>query len=841
MRLSFAKTAPSSSEASSTPSSIQNPHASTSGDILLRRKEQTVTEQRLTDDRSSSSSSSYSDRSSTTSTTHKQEEDQSNRNKNKYKKKYYYGATTSSLTKILCFSDQAKKRQSEHRDESEYGWDRMGSTNGTSLSTSTTTSPESGIIEYQPTYDQRQDDDEYCLDGYRYLHAGELISQQRRLATVEGQERKHEPSSVDASSLENSSSTSTLYMQSDFLLPWPANQCEDRVTAAAPVTQTAITTNKDAVDGAAYNNQGTVITSTTALSRPKCIPSPQPKGKKPSIPILPLGDAKINPVIRSMATAALVVEGMEVEAVDTNNLFQNLVVRPTWTTGDTIVKVDDRPKTMENDAKSVGSSPTAESMFRGTCQQLTQAGRSVYDKFLLMPSTTTTPTRQAKLLQSLTPLTAKTEGDHKEVGQSVWDEFLSVVPSTPTLRQRAKLSQSSYKKQGDHNQVDEGRTMGSQTMGTPDGANKGKSHAHVTAVQSNNPSHHLDPNNETAATITTNIQRKEGVSAASVSFAPAIDLPYHHHLDNTRNEIAWHRCMARKGARLLNSAGGKLFYHNKLRRKSALKNRNELNKHCQDTNHQASSTLTKIVQEENEEEEEAVKRCENMDKLSPFTSFMKSDEYSTIPLLPLCEGPYKNCQRYVPNNTDDDNDDESFISIPVNTRLERTRSPLPRFKRQPMIDSFSSQDEEEDGIRSTGDSTHPKSWLHFMLLRKKKENGGDVSESPAADSSFEEDGTHIDSCGNGSDVVDDDDLDDLDEVGDISAMKDELLYQAQQLGRSLSHLFETTQKGKQQNSCNRQIVIPIIVHQQPDILLNSMNATKIQSNDSELPRTSVAF
>ncbi|KAG7375052.1 hypothetical protein IV203_014147 [Nitzschia inconspicua] len=806
MRLSFAKKmAPSSSEASSSSfsSSIQNPHTSTSRDILLfhtEQDDQTVTEQRLMDDHSS-----YSDRSST-STTHKQGENQSSKNKNR--KKYY--KATSSFTKILCFSDQAKKRQFEKGDESEYREDRMDNRNGTSLST-TTTSPESGIIEYHPTYDQRQDDDEYCLDGYRYLHAKELISQQRQL-TVEGQEREHAPSV--ASSLENS--TSTLYMQSD-LLPWPANQCEDQVTAA-PVSQAAIATNKDVVDGATYNNQGTVVSSTTTLSSPKSIPSPQPKEKKSSIPILPLGDTMINPAIRSMARAAL-VEGMEVEAIDTNNLFQNLVVRPTWTTDDTTVRVDD-PKTirhrsgpMENATNSVGSSPTAESMFRETCQQLTQSGRSVWNNFLLVPSTTTLQ-QQAKLLQLLTPLTAKSKGDHKEVGQSVWDKFL-LVPSAPTLRQRAKLLQLHPKKQGDHNEVDKERNVGSQTMGTPDAANKGKAHAHVTAVQSDNPSHHVDSNNENTATITTNIQRK-GVSA-SVSFA-AIDLPYHHHLDNTRNEIAWHRCMARKGARLLNSAGDK--FYKKLRRKSALKNRNELYKPCQDTNHQASSTVTKIVQEE--EVEEAVKTIENIDRLSPFTFFMKSDEYSTIPLLPLCEGPYKNCSKHDPN-TDDDNDDDSFISIPVNTRLERTRSPLPLFKRQPMIDSFSSQDEEEDGTRYTADSIDPKSWLHYIFPRKEQENGGDGggSESPVADSSFEEDGTHIDSCGNGSDAVDDDDLDDL----------DELLYQAQQLGRSLSHLFETTQKGKQQNSSNHQIVIPIIVHQQPDILLNSMNATKIQSDD----------
>jgi hypothetical protein len=172
-------------------------------------------------------------------------------------------------------------------------------------------------------------------------------------------------------------------------------------------------------------------------------------------------------------------------------------------------------------------------------------------------------------------------------------------------------------------------------------------------------------------------------------------------------------------------------------------------------------------------------------------------------LLAFCQGPVWN----TPNDADDADDDDDSIIVPVNTKQERTRSPIPLFKKC-TSSSLTSEEEEEDvsGQRQQGDH---KSWIPNLFSQN-----GDDNDSTLMNSTFAGSNT-----------------DDEDDVGDMPAIQEELVYQAQQLGKSLSHIIlETTSVSQRRSHHPEEQVVPIIVYQQPDSMWE-MNPTTIQPDD----------
>ncbi|KAG7337338.1 hypothetical protein IV203_014112 [Nitzschia inconspicua] len=731
-------------------------------DILLFYKgpapdndDRTVTESCSVD----GNNSSYSLSSSSTATRRSNEKQA---NKNKIMK--YKASSSSLMKKFLCFSDQQAKHHrqieqvlEEEEEEPQYTNDHP--TNKTSLST---TAPTSTIIEYRPTcLDRRQDDDdEYCIEGYRYLqHASKTItttSQQRGLGLEEPKVHREESSQL-------SNIDSVVQLQS-----------RDRSTATPTTCSSSVSKNSlDVVtDDVAYNNnndddddddeQAIIGVSKDILPNLKDSPPlpSQPKRKESCIPILQLVDAKTCRFIPSGTQ----VQNEEREEPNSNSvtdeISKNLVVQPTWTVEDQdnndlmndteLVEDPDlirhRSISMErNTTKSVQSLvPTIESMFQKmkSHQDTKQAGPCLQKNSLSMSSqaAVTTSQQASTLKQEPKTLASDAQDDDKE------DDV-------------------------ERNIVD------------PNPANSDTFHIPTTEVVPTDTVDRLDMT-QVNTTGTTDSQRMG--ESPSVSFV-AIDLPLHNHrLDNVRNEIAWQRCMARKGARW--------FRNNKLRyNKPSLKNRHEV---VNNTPIQAASSVTAIV---DEVEEVPLTTLETVEKSSSFPSTMKRDHRTTIP-LGICGGRHKA----------DNDDDDSSVPIPADTRLVRTRSPVPIFPRRSMNDYydyfFSSQEKEEENCaRSKEDSQKSES----------KQENGDGDDAATADyndddnanddvdndswlvnSSFGEDGTLVDSYCTRSDGEDDDDDDEVDALRVLDAlvdmtMKDDLLYQAQQLGHSLSQLFES--------------------------------------------------
>ncbi|KAG7348796.1 hypothetical protein IV203_011393 [Nitzschia inconspicua] len=759
MRLSFTKRA--------TFSAIQKDHetSNTKKDILLFSKgpapagndDRTVTESRSVDD----NNSSYSLSSSSTSTTPRSNEKQANKNKTmKYKK----ASSSSLMKKFLCFSDQQAKhhRQIERVLEEEEEEEEAQSKR---------------IQRTRSLYD----DDEYCPEGYRYLqHATSKTiitsSQQRGLNLEEPKVQREESSQL-------SNTDSVLQLQS-----------RTRSTATPTTCSSSVSNSLDVVtDGAADNDddeQAIIGVSKDILPNLKDSPPPpsQPKRKESSIPILQSDDANTCRFIPSGEQ----VQNEEIEELNSSNYvtdeISNLVVRPTWTVED-----------QDNNE-----------LMNGT--ELVEEPNLIRHRSISMERNTT------KSVQSLLPTTEsmfqkmKYHQDTKETGPSLQKNSLlmSLQKTVTTSQQGSTLKQepkplASDAKDDDKNDDNMERIIVDQPVVTPNTANSDMFHIPTTEVVPTDTADPLDMTQVNTA-VTTDSQRLG--ESPSVSFV-AVDLPLHHHrLDNARNEIAWHRCMARKGARW--------FRNNKLRyNKPSLKNRHEV---VNNTPIQAESSVTAIV---DEVKEVPLTTPETFEKSSSFPSTMNRHHSSTTIPLGLCDRRHKA----------DNDDDDSSVPIPADTRLVRTRSPVPIFPRRSMNDYydyffssqekdeencacssgyfFSSQEKEEENCACSKDES-PKS-------ESKQENGdGDAAattdynddeddddnanddvdnDSWLANSSFGEDGTLVDSYGTRSDGEDDDDdevdaLRVLDALVDM-AMKDDLLYQAQQLGHSLSQLFES--------------------------------------------------
>ncbi|KAG7337336.1 hypothetical protein IV203_014110 [Nitzschia inconspicua] len=640
MRLRFTKGAISSS--------IQQDETTSNKDIFQFSKgphDRTVTETSVDNNSSNSLSSS-------TITTHSNEKQDDN-----HKIKMKYKVSSSSLMKKLLrlSNQQSKQRQIQRVSEEEDSEYKKDPTDKTSLSS---TAPTSGITEYRPTcLDRRQDDDEYCPEGYRYLQHDKAATSQQQGLNVEETGEQRDPS--DVSSLENTGSVVQL-------------QSCNRSSNANPTTCSSSVANL--LDNKACNDEDRCVTLTTILPNLEANPILKPKMKESTIPILRMVDAKTRHIIPHVAE----VQNKETDAIPSVDEFSNLDVRLTWTVEDqyevVIVQLEDQNLT-----------PNRSLLVEGTIESV----------------------------QSLLNDTASQQ-DTEQFGQSVQDDNILLVPSLTTLQEGSKLVQepnpmANIKQLNDNKEHDDvGRNVVDQTVDLA--KHCGAFDVHETA------------------------------------------------LPNTRNEIAWHRCMVRKGSR---------FFRNKLRQTPFFKShQHEANTHSQWCIEQESFIDT-ILQETPVETRETI---EKLSSLPSTTTYRKDDD----------------CR---------DHDDDSNVPIPANTCLIRTGSTVP-------TSQHDAYDKTRDGACTMIESRNTES-------EREMSSDADAADVAAAastaavdavdsgswlvNSSFGEEGTLVDSYGTRSNgEVDDDDDDDDDEVDDLGvldafvdmAMKDDLLYQEKQLGHS---------------------------------------------------------
>lgn len=810
MRLHFAKK-PSSSSSSTTESNSSNQRQEStvssakkkpSRDLLLfynEHDERTIMECSV----DSFSLSTRTSESSKETMQNKQSGNNKNR-KNRNKKQ-------SHLKKLMCFSEGSKKKLQQDQERQDQEQQRRLTEEKTDKDTVyLATTKASTLMEYRPVPDQRQDD-EYCPEGYQYLNPTSKMQKTKQQQECEA--------TVDTTANGSSgTATITTITQQDQQQPSPSplpsrqldSQTRTRSTATPKTCSSSVSNTLEFEDSVADTTEltkdlfspdkefpkvdmpdrtnvltrqkdGTIVASKLqnpkeVMARHKVSKKNKNKDKKRQqqqqqqphnmkIPILQVVDTKTRQIIPPVVESQTAEDhGIEVLESDHKGL-SDLVVRPTWTTeevpaGDLSQQLSEDPNLIKhpsftnNKNRSVTSFATTESMLREDCTKVT-----------------------------------------KDVTYSLWNNFL-LVPPPPTLRQQSKVLRVPTLPKKQEEEEDQLETDVEEGVDS-----------RITACEEPK----TDKDDEQRDEDEDQALYHAGV-AGSVSFA-AIDLPSSAKikLDNTRNEIAWHRCMARKGARLLNSAGGS--FRNKVRRKSSLKK--PYNKPSQDmTAAQKENPLTTVVEEAGPQPKRSA------------SGTVRRAKCSAVP-VGLCTGPYhmKKCNP----DLDDDDDDDSSILVPANTRLERTRSPVPHFKKR---GSFTSdEDEDDNALNPLGEASGTNSWMYTWFQQKKDDEGG---ESLVMDTSLEEDET----LGTNSVDEDEEDLDDV--AADMPAMRDELVYQAQQLGRSLSHLFENASTTSKGNQVQEDPVIPIIVYQQPDSAWK-MNATRIQPEDYEAPRMSLAL
>ncbi|KAG7348797.1 hypothetical protein IV203_011394 [Nitzschia inconspicua] len=678
MRLPFTKGA--------TSSSIRDDKTTSNMDAFLfskGRHDRTVTETSV--DKNSSNSLS-----SSTTSTHSNEKRVHN-----HKMKMKYKVSSSSLMKkLLYFSDQAKQLQIQRVLKEEESECKKDPTDNTSLSA---TVPTSGITKCRLSWlDRRQDGDEYCPKGYRYLHAKAATSKQQGL-DVEVTREQRDPS--DVSSL-GEKTGSVVQLRS----------C-NRSSNATPTSCSSSVSNS--LDSKACNDEDRCVTSSTILPNLEADPTLKPKTKESTIPILRMVDAKTRQIIPPVAE----VQNIETEALHSVAELSNLDVRLTWTVEDqyevVIARLEDPNLTPHTSPLVEGTTKSDQSLLDDTASQedTEQFGQSMQDNFLLVPPLTTLQ-EGSKLVQEPNPLANK-----KQINDKEQDDM-------------------------EKNVVDQ----------TADLADSGTFDVHETALQTEH-AHQVGiaPGHTSSSTDS---QRMGGSSSASVA---AIDLPFHRNLDNTRNEIAWHRCMVRKGTS---------FFRNKLRQKPFFNN------HQQETNTAPSQCI----------EQESFMATNIVPPETPAKTRETVEESSSLPSTTT-------------SRKDDDcrDDDDSTVPIPANTCSIRGLFPVPT--------CHSAYDKTKDGDCNMIESRNTES---------EQGISGDAAAAAAAsiiaavddvdsgswlvNSSFGEEGTLVDSYGTRSTDNDDDDGDDDDddEADDLDvfdalvdmAMKDDLVYQAKQLGHS---------------------------------------------------------
>jgi hypothetical protein len=655
---------------------------------------------------------------------------------------------TSPLKTLLCFSEEEKKQKEKELN----------------LKTTTTLSSASNLVEYQPKDDERQDD-EYCLEGYYYLNGAsmkqhQLLTNEQRQQPLDSslkkieipqQSQKKESPSKLTPATRSSSASNTVNLEesvssvSNDAVRMMKSYVYDALKIDIPVRTNELFRQKD----------GSIVASkvpdpSTVMSRHRKSKSDF-YGATSTIPMLEVIDARTTSIIpTTRGQQNHLADKESVEVVDIS-LMQSLVVRPTWTND------DDEATANVDDANLIFHKAYNEN----SPQTMTVSSQS-----------STRSMVKANIAR------VKNEESH-----SVWKNFLFVSP--PTLRQKSKplrapitvSSRQSMKKATKLVATAVPKTSKQSLRdGNPETAKQDGPHVHRAASKP-----------ETNPSTSKGVINRARVSS-SVSFM-AIDMPpSNHKLDNTRNDVAFYRCMARKGAGLLSGVGGSV--RNKLRLKSSLK------KSSYQPNNDAATNQSTLA-------------SENVPIVSTLSTERKALN-NAFPLA-LCRGPM---WKGSPNNDNDDDDEEedddndSCILIPVNSKLERTRSPHPLFKKRGVKSLASEEEDEEESEQRQ--MTVDKSWMHYLFSQNGDDNDND---SMLMDTTFE-----------GSNVDDDD------EVGDLPAMTDELVYEAQQLGRSLSQMFETTRAFKGGSLHQEEHIIPIIVYQQPESVLE-MSPTKIQSDD----------